>query len=121
MLLEILKSKIHRATVTSANLEYIGSITVDASLMERAGIHENEKVHVLNINNGQRAETYVIKGEPGKREIVMNGALARLAQVGDRLIILSYGFIEEELISAHRPEIIVLDEQNHVLETRDHR
>ena len=121
MLLEILKSKIHRATVTSANLEYIGSITLDVSLMERVGIHENEKVHVLNINNGLRAETYVIKGERGKREIVMNGALARLAQVGDRLIILSYGFIDEELVSSHRPKIIVLDEHNHVLEIQDRR
>ena len=120
MLLEILKSKIHRAAVTSANLEYIGSITVDVSLIERVGIHENEKVHVLNINNGQRAETYVIKGERGKGDIVMNGALARLAQVGDRLIILAYGFIEEESVSAYRPKIIVLDEQNHIIDTADH-
>jgi aspartate 1-decarboxylase len=117
MLLEILKSKIHRAVVTSANLEYIGSITVDAMLMERVGIYENEKVHVLNINNGQRAETYVIKGERGKGEIVMNGALARLAEVGDRLIILAYGFIEEGRTPEHLPKIVVLDEQNHILET----
>jgi len=116
VLLEVLHSKIHRAAVTGADLNYIGSITVDADLMDAAGMYTHEKVHVLNLNNGTRAETYVIPGDRGGREIVMNGALARLAEVGDRVIILAYGFVDEKDISDHKPNIIVVDEQNHVIQ-----
>jgi len=115
MLLEILKSKIHRAAVTEANIEYIGSITIDEALMKAVGLLEFEKVHVLNITNGSRAETYVIKGEKDKKQIIMNGALARLAQVGDRVIILSYGFVDDQDVGTHRPKIIVLDENNDIV------
>ena len=94
MLVEVLKSKIHRATVTDKNLEYEGSITIDAGLMAAAGICENEKVHVLNLNNGSRFETYVIKGKKGSGAICVNGAAARLAEKGDRVIIVSYGFVD---------------------------
>lgn len=116
MLLEVLKSKIHRAAVTEANINYIGSVTIDELLMEAVGLYEYEKVHVLNITNGARAETYVIKGEKGKKEIVLNGALARLAEVGDRVIILSYGFLEESEKELHKPKIIVCDENNNIVQ-----
>ncbi|MBN2104397.1 aspartate 1-decarboxylase [bacterium] len=116
MLLEILKSKIHRATVTEANINYIGSITIDESIMESVGLHEFEKVHVFNINNGTRAETYVIKGNRGKRDIILNGALARLAQVGDRIIIVSFGLVNETDIKLHQTKMVVLDEYNNIVQ-----
>lgn len=115
MLLEVLKSKIHRGAVTGADLNYIGSITIDEAFMESVGLNEFEKVHVLNINNGHRAETYVIKGTRNHGEIILNGALARHAQVGDRVIILSYGFIEEKEIQSFKPKIIVLNEKNQII------
>lgn len=114
MLIEVLRSKIHRAAVTQADLDYIGSITIDEDLMDAVELFENEKVHVLNLSNGSRAETYVIKGERGKGDIVMNGAIARLAQVGDRVIILSYGFVEQKNLKNHKPKIVVVDEHNRV-------
>jgi aspartate 1-decarboxylase len=115
MLLEVLRAKIHRATVTQAEINYIGSITVDEDLMDVVGLIENEKVHVLNLANGLRAETYVIKGERGKGDIVMNGAIARMAQVGDKVIILSYGFADPKELETHKPKIVVVDEHNRVL------
>jgi aspartate 1-decarboxylase len=114
--LEILKSKIHRATVTGAELNYVGSITVDIALMDAAGLQEYEKVHVFNINNGTRAETYVIHGARNKGEIIMNGALARLAQIGDRVIIVAFGFMDETETTTHKPKIIVVDERNRILQ-----
>lgn len=119
MLLEVLKSKIHRAVVTQADLNYIGSITIDEAFMEAVGLNEFEKVHVLNINTGHRAETYVIKGERNRQEIILNGALARYAQVGDRVIILSYGFMDEKEIKSYKPKIIVLDEKNQIIKKSD--
>ena len=116
MLLEILRSKIHRATVTGADLNYVGSITVDVSLMEASGMHEYEKVHVFNITNGTRAETYIIHGERNKGEIIMNGALARLAHPGDRVIIVAFGFMDEKEVANHKPKIIVVDEQNQIIQ-----
>ena len=89
MLIEVLKSKIHKVTITEANLNYIGSITIDEDLMDAANIIENEKVQVLNLNNGERLETYVIKGERGSGEICLNGAAARKVLVGDIIIIMS--------------------------------
>lgn len=115
MLLHILRSKIHRACVTAADLNYEGSITIDYSLMEAAKILPYEKVHVLNIANGTRAETYVIKGKKDSGEICMNGAIARLAQVGDPLIIVSYAFMDEDQAKFFKPIIVLLDEKNHIL------
>ncbi|MBN1781771.1 aspartate 1-decarboxylase [bacterium] len=112
---EALKSKIHRAAVTEADINYVGSVTIDESLMDAVGLIEFEKVHVLNITNGLRAETYVIRGERGSRAIIMNGALARLAQVGDRVIILAYGFFDEKEIKEHHPRIVILNEHNEIV------
>jgi aspartate 1-decarboxylase len=115
MQLEVLKSKIHRARVTDADINYVGSITIDELLMEAVNLYEYEKVHVLNINNGKRSETYAIKGKKGRRDIIMNGALARMAQIGDILIILSYGLIEEPEMKTFHPKIIILDEKNTII------
>lgn len=112
MLVELLKSKIHRATVTDKNLEYEGSITVDEGLMMTAGIAEYEKVHVLNLNNGSRFETYVIKGKKGSGDICINGAAARLAEKGDKVIIVSYGFMDAAEASRCRPKIVKVDARN---------
>jgi len=94
MEIEVLKSKIHRARVTGADLNYVGSITIDENWMLKAGLFEFEKVHVLNINNGERFETYVIKGENGHHDIILNGAAARKAQTGDLVIIMTYTRID---------------------------
>jgi len=112
MLVEILKSKIHRATVTDKNLEYEGSITIDEALMAAAGILEYEKVHVLNLNNGSRVETYVIKGKKGSGDICINGAAARLAEKGDKVIIVSYGFVDSSETSKAKPRIVKVDANN---------
>ena len=96
MMLNMLKAKLHCATVTQANLKYMGSITIDADLMKAAGIYENERVQVVNNNNGARLETYVIPGEPGSGVICLNGSAARWAQPGDVVIIMAYAFFSEE-------------------------
>ena len=96
MFLEIVKSKIHRVSVTEANLNYIGSITIDEDLIDAAGLYENEKVQIVNINNGERIETYVIKGERGSGKICLNGAAARKFAVGDLVIIMAYAFMTPE-------------------------
>ncbi len=106
MQIEVLKSKIHRAIVTEANLEYIGSITIDEDLMNAANLIENEKVHVVNINNGERLETYVIKGERGTGVICMNGPAARKALVNDIVIILSYGYMDFEEAKKFVPSVV---------------
>lgn len=106
MHIEVLKSKIHRAIVTEANLEYIGSITIDEDLMDAANLIENEKVHVVNLNNGERLETYVIKGKRNTGVICLNGPAARKALVNDVIIILSYGFLDFEEAKSFRPSII---------------
>lgn len=109
MNIEVLKSKIHKVTVTEANLQYVGSITIDEDLMDAADIIENEKVQVLNINNGERLETYVIKGKRGSGEICMNGPAARRATVGDVIIIISYGSMEVEEAKRHEPKLLFPD------------
>ncbi|WAM33258.1 aspartate 1-decarboxylase [Caldicellulosiruptor morganii] len=119
MLIEVLKSKIHRATVTEANLNYVGSITIDEKLMQAAGILENEKVQVVNINNGERFETYVIKGEAGSGTICLNGAAARLVQVGDKVIIMAYCLITMEEYKNHRPKVVFVDENNKIVKLSD--
>ncbi|SFV34789.1 aspartate 1-decarboxylase [Thermoflavifilum thermophilum] len=107
MWIEVLKSKIHRAEVTEANLHYAGSITIDEALMEAAGILENQKVQVVNINNGERLETYVIKGERNSGVICLNGPAARKAVVGDLVIILAYAWMDEEEARRHQPIIVI--------------
>ena len=108
----MLKSKIHRAVVTEADLDYIGSITVDEELMEQADMIENEKVLILNITTGARFDTYIIPGKKGDREICLNGAAARLVQVGDKIIIISFVTCEEHELKDHTPIIIHVDENN---------
>jgi aspartate 1-decarboxylase len=108
------KSKIHRATVTGADLNYIGSITIDPVLMEAADLLEFEQVHVVNVNNGARFETYVIPGEPGRGEICLNGAAARLAHAGDKVIVISYAQYDEAELARYRPTFIFVDEQNRI-------
>jgi len=109
MNIEVLKSKIHRVSVTQANLEYIGSITIDEELMEAANIIENEKVQVVNINNGERLETYVIKGERGSGCVCLNGPAARKVVVGDIVIIISYASMDFEEAKSFRPWVIFPD------------
>jgi aspartate 1-decarboxylase len=109
MLIEILKSKIHKASITGANLHYIGSITIDEDLIDAAGLVENEKVLVLNINNGERLETYVIKGQRGSGEICINGAAARKVIVGDVIIIMSFAIMDQEEAKSFTPKIIFPD------------
>ena len=115
MLIEVLKSKIHRVTVTGANLNYIGSITIDEDLTDAAKLIENEKVHVLNLNNGQRFETYVIKAQRGSGEISLNGAAARLVQPGDILLILSYALMDPDEAVKYKPVIIFPDTKTNKL------
>ncbi len=112
MYLEVLKSKIHRATVTGADLNYIGSIEIDEELMDAANIFENEKVHVYNITNGERFETYVIKGRRNSGDILLNGAAARKVAVGDLIIIASYALMEIEEAKKQKPKIIIPDSNN---------
>ena len=112
MRIEILKSKIHRATITAADLNYIGSIGIDEDLMEHANLLENEKVHVYNINNGERLETYVLKAERGSGTISLNGAAARKAAVGDLIIIVSYASMEFEKARNFKPVILFPNHQN---------
>lgn len=112
MFIEVLKSKIHRVKVTEAELHYVGSITIDEDLMEAANLVENEKVQVVNINNGERLETYVIKGVRGSGQICINGPAARKAQVGDIVIIISYCSIDQKEASSHEPIVVFPDEKN---------
>lgn len=114
MLLHIHKSKIHRVKVTEANLNYVGSITIDEDLMDAANLYENEKVQIVNNNNGERIETYVIKGERGSGAICLNGAAARKAEVGDVVIIISYCMLSPEEAKVHKPVTIFPDENNRV-------
>ena len=112
MLLQIHKSKIHRATVTEANLNYVGSITIDEDLMDAANLIEGERVQIVNNNNGERLETYVIPGERGSGVICLNGAAARKAEVGDIVIIISYGWMTPEEAREFKPDTVFPDENN---------
>jgi len=115
MMIQRFKSKIHRATITEANLHYVGSITIDEELMEAANFIEGERVQVVNNNNGERLETYVIKGERGSGVICLNGAAARRAQVGDVVIIISYAWMEMEEAKQFVPSVVFLDENNRMI------
>jgi aspartate 1-decarboxylase len=112
----MMNSKLHRATVTEANLDYVGSITIDSELLDAAGMLPNEKVHVVNNNNGARFETYIIAGEPGSGVICVNGAAARLVQKGDIVIILSYAYVSNEETKEHTPTVLLMDKSNKIEE-----
>ena len=112
----MMNSKLHRATVTEANLNYVGSITIDSDLLDAAGMLPNEKVHIVNNNNGARFETYIIAGERGSGVICVNGAAARLVQKGDIVIVISYVYVSEEEAKSHQPTVLLMDEQNGIKE-----
>ena len=114
MFRKILRAKIHRATVTDADLDYVGSITIDRDLMEAAGLAEGECVLVADLANGTRHETYVIAGEPGSGIICINGAAAHLVKVGDKVIIMAYGYLAPDELPGHAPKIVLTDEHNRV-------
>lgn len=112
MNIEMLKGKIHRATVTQAEVDYVGSITVDSKLLEAAGILEYEKVQVVDVDNGNRLETYTIAGEWGSGVICLNGAAARCVEVGHKVIIMSYCTMDAEEAKSHKPKVVFVDEKN---------
>ena len=114
MTITMLKAKIHRATVTQAELDYVGSITVDMDLLEQAGILEYEKVQIVDIENGNRFETYTIAGEPGSGMICLNGAAARMVQTGDKIILMAYAQVTPEEASELRPTVLFVNEKNKV-------
>ena len=118
MQLTMFKSKIHRATVTQAELHYEGSLTVDEDLLEAAGMLEYEKVAVVNITNGERLETYLIKGERGRKEICLNGAAARKGAPGDRIIIITYASMTPEEARTYKPTIVLVNENNDIVEKK---
>lgn len=117
MTINMLKGKIHRAVVTQAELNYVGSITVDTELLEAAGILEYEKVQIVDVENGNRFETYTIAGEPGSGMICLNGAAARQVQVGDHIIIMAYCDVTVEEAKEHKPYVVFVDEKNAVAKT----
>jgi aspartate 1-decarboxylase len=116
MLREMMKSKIHRATVTEANLHYVGSITIDQDLMDAVDLLPNEKVQVVNNNNGARLETYVIPGPRGSGVICLNGAAARLVQPGDTVIIIAYAWMSDEEARSYAPKVAIIGENNRIVE-----
>lgn len=115
MLLEFLNSKIHRATITDSDLNYVGSITIDADILDAANIKEYQKVEILDINNGERFQTYAIKGERKSKIFCVNGAAARKVQKGDKVIIVTYGYFLEEELKNHKPVIIQIDDNNNIV------
>ncbi len=116
----MLNAKIHRARVTEANLNYVGSITIDQDIIDAVGMLPNEKVQIVNNNNGARFETYIIPGERGSGIVCLNGAAARLVQEGDVVIILTYTMIAEENIATHKPKVAIMDEHNKIVEILGH-
>jgi len=116
MTIEMLYSKIHRATVTDANLNYVGSITIDEELMEEANLLVGQKVDIVNINNGERFSTYIIKGKRGKRDICLNGAAARKVHPGDKIIIIAYASMTPEEAKNFKPAVLIVDDNNDIIE-----
>jgi aspartate 1-decarboxylase len=114
MQIEILKSKLHRVTVTEANLNYVGSVTIDEDLLDAAGMIEHEKVAIVNVNNGERLETYIIKGKRGSGTICINGPAARKAMVGDIVVIISYTIMDFESAKTHQPKVVFTDAKNRI-------
>ncbi len=117
MLVNMLKGKIHRAKVVQAELDYVGSITVDEDLLDAAGIYEYEKVQIVDINNGNRFETYTIAGERGSGLICLNGAAARQVQTGDKIIIMAYAVMDEKEIKVNPPKVVFVDDDNKIVRT----
>ena len=120
MQISMLKSKIHRAVITQAELNYVGSVTIDEDLMDAAGLFEYEHVHIVNVNSGSRIETYVIAGERGSGVICLNGAAARSGQKGDPVIIMSYAAMTPEEIKTHRPKVVFVDDKNTIVRVADY-
>lgn len=114
MYIEMLEGKIHRATVTEANLDYVGSITVDISLLEESGIREYQKVQVVDVNNGNRIETYTIAGKKDSGVICLNGAAARLFSTGDKVIIMAYASYSEDELKDYKPKVVFVDDDNKI-------
>ncbi|WP_456274256.1 aspartate 1-decarboxylase [Bacillus sp. AK031] len=112
----MMSGKIHRATVTEANLNYVGSITIDQDILDNVGMLPNEKVQIVNNNNGARLETYIIPGERGSGVFCLNGAAARLVQPGDVIIVISYKLVAEENVHTHVPKVAIMDENNKIVE-----
>jgi len=119
MVFEMLYSKIHRAVVSGANLNYVGSITIDKDLMDAAKLRVGQKVEIVNINNGERFSTYVIKGKRGKKDICLNGAAARKAEIGDKIIIIAYASMSKKEIAKFKPTVVLVDKKNKIKEIRD--
>ena len=119
MLLNLLKAKIHRATVTEANLAYEGSITIDKNILEASGIYAHEQVHVVDVNNGSRFVTYVIEGRPGSGVMCVNGAAARLVSPGDRIIVIAYCHVTQQEAAQHRPRVVLMDENNRIKDAHE--
>lgn len=115
----MLKSKIHRATVTGADVNYEGSVTLDPELMRAADILPYEQVHVVDVDNGARLVTYAVEGAPGKGEVVLNGAAARLVNPGDIVIVITYRDVQDADLASHKPRLVYVDEQNHITRTAE--
>ena len=120
MEISMLKSKIHRAVITQAELNYVGSVTIDEELMEAAGLYEYERVHISNVNSGSRIETYVIAGDRGSGVICLNGAAARSGQKGDHIIIMAYANMAPDEIKAHRPKVVFVGDKNEIVRVADY-
>ena len=120
MTITMLYSKLHRATVTDANLNYVGSITIDRDLLDSAGLIVGQKVDIVNINNGERFSTYVIEGERGKKDMCLNGAAARKAEVGDKIIVIAYANMTLEEAKSYKPKVVLLGEDNSIEEIKDY-
>lgn len=114
MYITLFKSKLHRGTITEADINYVGSITIDAELLEKSDILPGERVQVVNVNNGQRFETYTIEGQRGSGIICVNGAAARLVQVGDKVIIISYAMMDRKEAPQFKPKVLILDDENKI-------
>jgi len=117
MTITMLHSKIHRATVTDANLNYVGSITIDKAILEEAGMRVGQKVDIVDVNNGERFSTYIIPGEAGKKEFCLNGAAARKVHVGDKIIIIAYTELTEKEADEFKPKIVILDDDNSIAQS----
>jgi len=117
MTITMLYSKIHRATVTDANLNYVGSITIDRDLMDAAAMRVGQKIDIVDVNNGERFSTYIIPGERGKREMCLNGAAARKVHIGDKIIVIAYASMSEEEAESHLPKIVILNDDNSIAQT----
>lgn len=116
MNIKMLYSKIHRATVTDANLNYVGSITIDQELLDASNMRVGQKIDIVNINNGERFSTYIISGERGKRDICLNGAAARLVHKGDKIIIIAYATMSEAEADSYKPKIVIVDDGNAIVD-----